>query len=546
MINSTDFMQDIVKVLAATKDRAEKAAIIAELIISELPESVAQMVRECAILHWFDQPFIEAMRKARLIDAMSKPNPKAYHVFGNKDIYEQIITLPFVEKLPWGFTLQDLTREGLLKRYAATQPDLLASAARLAAPIYEARHNDKADAEALFCYIIEGNKVASKNLMHRLSRQARERGDEQYINNLWEMVNEAWQMPSVEPFPLMEADFTQKEIEMLLVRPTKPTSGESMIRMAKASAQVRDWQSSSSKILKEEVLVKAYKDVREGKITDPLAIREIAANFHEIASDPQVREMLSFDAERAAQNLYEQANRYEKSDAEQETTTLQMSSLSAVEKSAELEMVLQQLQLVHNQLAQVKTLIAKAVAETQRLQQLSQEKRAEANMWLNKRKQALQQGQGDVERRALTNYYDLNKQAQRHRQAQKKLNQLVATWNSTLRQLEARRSEIEKTLELLVTDKHNALIQQSAIETLKASEISRLKEAIDKEYKTAQENLSSSESQNASRQLIDRHTRRVIGQVSKSDSENEMEAIIEILRTAKHQSSKSETGPSEE
>jgi hypothetical protein len=212
MINQTDSMQDIVKELTAAKDSAEKAAIIAEFILSELPESVAQMVRGCAILHWFDQPFIEAMRKARLIDAMSKPNPKAYLVFGNEDIYEQIIALPFVEKLPWGFALQDLTREGLLKRYAARQPGLLTSAARLAAPIYEARHNDKADAEALFCYIIEGNKVASKNLMRRLTRQARERGDAQYVNNLLEMVNEAWQIPSVEPFRLTEAIPTWREL----------------------------------------------------------------------------------------------------------------------------------------------------------------------------------------------------------------------------------------------------------------------------------------------------------------------------------------------
>jgi hypothetical protein len=70
-------------------------------------------------------------------------------------------------------------------------------------------------------------------------------------------------------------------------------------------------QTSPPKILKEEILVKAYKEVQDGKVTDPLAIREIAANFRAIASDPEARERVSFDAERAAQNLYEQANKYE-------------------------------------------------------------------------------------------------------------------------------------------------------------------------------------------------------------------------------------------
>ncbi len=66
-----------------------------------------------------------------------------------------------------------------------------------------------------------------------------------------------------------------------------------------------------SKILDEEVLVQAYKEVQAGKVTDPLTIREIAANFRAIASDPQYSEIVNFDAERAAQNLYEQANKYE-------------------------------------------------------------------------------------------------------------------------------------------------------------------------------------------------------------------------------------------
>ncbi len=62
---------------------------------------------------------------------------------------------------------------------------------------------------------------------------------------------------------------------------------------------------------KEEVLVKAYKEVQDGKITDPHAIRDIAATFQAVAHNPEASQAMSFDAERAAHNLYEQARKYE-------------------------------------------------------------------------------------------------------------------------------------------------------------------------------------------------------------------------------------------
>jgi regulator of protease activity HflC (stomatin/prohibitin superfamily) len=67
----------------------------------------------------------------------------------------------------------------------------------------------------------------------------------------------------------------------------------------------------SIQIPKEEILVKAYKEVQNGKITDPEAIRTIAATFEAIARDAQINMSVSFDAERAAQNLYKQARNYE-------------------------------------------------------------------------------------------------------------------------------------------------------------------------------------------------------------------------------------------
>lgn len=59
--------------------------------------------------------------------------------------------------------------------------------------------------------------------------------------------------------------------------------------------------------LSEEVLARAYQEVRNGKITDPETIRSIAIKFEAIAQHPELSQTVSFDAARAALNLYEQA-----------------------------------------------------------------------------------------------------------------------------------------------------------------------------------------------------------------------------------------------
>lgn len=63
--------------------------------------------------------------------------------------------------------------------------------------------------------------------------------------------------------------------------------------------------------LKEDVLVRAYEQVKSGKITDPMAIRQIAAYFEAVARNQEASETVSFDPERAAQNLYAQAQKFE-------------------------------------------------------------------------------------------------------------------------------------------------------------------------------------------------------------------------------------------
>ena len=64
-------------------------------------------------------------------------------------------------------------------------------------------------------------------------------------------------------------------------------------------------------ILKEDLLIRAYKEVQNGKITDPETIRGIAQKFDAVAQDPELNQKVSFDPVRAAQNLYAQAKRCE-------------------------------------------------------------------------------------------------------------------------------------------------------------------------------------------------------------------------------------------
>ena len=75
--------------------------------------------------------------------------------------------------------------------------------------------------------------------------------------------------------------------------------------------------SSSSPLLPlnlpgDEVLRKMYEMVQNGKVTDPESIRRFAMILEAVARDPEASQKITFDAERAAANLYKQAEHYEK------------------------------------------------------------------------------------------------------------------------------------------------------------------------------------------------------------------------------------------
>lgn len=151
-------------------------------------------------------------------------------------------------------------------------------------------------------------------------------------------------------------------------------------------------------------------------------------------------------------------------------TLLRANVNSMVEKADDPDKVLRQLQLdMRNQLVQVKTQVATAIAESHRLQQRSKERATEAESWFKRAEQAIQQHNDDVARSALARYNDMLKQAQRYQQQQKEQEQLVTTMRGVLRQLEAKIAEVETTIDVLMARKRNALIQQRVYDALNKS-----------------------------------------------------------------------------
>lgn len=190
----TDMDTAFVQAFQAAENPEDKAALIAEASLSAIPNEVALIARQCILFHWFNLSIVQGLLLAAPL-----------HIENAQDVYRQITSLPFVEQLPWGATYQDLTRQGLLKHYTRTQPELLRTAATLAAPLYRAlADNDRNTVEALFCSIISGDVPTSDLYLNTLLEQAMGRQDWQQMEGLFCLQEEAEQLPFVEPLPRTE------------------------------------------------------------------------------------------------------------------------------------------------------------------------------------------------------------------------------------------------------------------------------------------------------------------------------------------------------
>lgn len=210
-------------------------------------------------------------------------------------------------------------------------------------------------------------------------------------------------------------------------------------------------------------------------------------------------------------------------------TLLRANLNTVVEKADDPEKVLQQLQLdMRNQLVQVKTQVATAIAESHRLQKRSKERQAEAALWYKKAEQAIQQGNDDAARTALTRNNDILKQSHRYAQQQQEQEQLVVTMRGALRQLEAKITEVETTIDLLTTRKRNAILQQRVFDALGKNNTPQDKERAAK----AQDAVMEAEAR--ARALADLHKRDLDTQLDQLDSDQDIEHQLQQLKNKQH------------
>ena len=206
-------------------------------------------------------------------------------------------------------------------------------------------------------------------------------------------------------------------------------------------------------------------------------------------------------------------------------TLLQANLTTVAEKADDPEKVLRQLQLdMRNQLVQVKTQIATAIAEGRKLQKRGAERQAEATIWLKKAEQAVQQGSDDLARTALIHYNDLNRQVKRYQQQQQEQEKLVTRMRDVLHRLEAKITEVDTTIDLLVTRKRNALLQQRVYDALNKNTSPKDKERTIKATDAVQE------AEARARALAELHRRDLEAQLDQLTAEQTVEQQLENLK----------------
>lgn len=145
-------------------------------------------------------------------------------------------------------------------------------------------------------------------------------------------------------------------------------------------------------------------------------------------------------------------------------TLLRINIDAFIEKAPDPQSSLRQLQLdMRNQLVQVKTQVATAIATAHQLQRRAREKHEEATAWLQKAEQALRQGNEEAARAALLQYNEVNRLALRYEQQRQAQEHLARTMRDALQQLEARLRELETTSDLLEMKQRQERIQQHVL-----------------------------------------------------------------------------------
>ncbi|GCE27812.1 membrane protein [Dictyobacter alpinus] len=210
---------------------------------------------------------------------------------------------------------------------------------------------------------------------------------------------------------------------------------------------------------------------------------------------------------------------------ERALTLLRANLDTVAEKAEDPEKALRQLQLdMRNQLVQVKTEVAKAIAEGHVLQKRIQARKTETDSWLKKAEMAVQQNNDAAARKALTQYNEGQKVVQRYQKQKQEQEQLVSTMRNLLHKLEAKIAEVDTTIELLATRKRNAIIQQRVYEALQKTSAAGANSA----HTNASETLLDAEAR--AQALADLNRRTLANQLDALSAEQTVENQLNTIK----------------
>ncbi len=138
-----------------------------------------------------------------------------------------------------------------------------------------------------------------------------------------------------------------------------------------------------------------------------------------------------------------------------------------VEKSEDPEQLLHQLQQdLRNQMMQVKTQVATAIAQEHKLQARCDELNKQVADWQRKAEAAVVRGDDAQARQALQQRLDSMRLLESYRRQHEEQQHLIVTLRNALKQLQSKTEEAELNIELLQMRRRRAQIQQSVYETL--------------------------------------------------------------------------------
>ncbi len=160
-----------------------------------------------------------------------------------------------------------------------------------------------------------------------------------------------------------------------------------------------------------------------------------------------------------------------------------------IDRAEDPEKVIKQLIIdMNNQLIQVKTQVAAAIADEKRLYQRQQEAQQQADEWQSKAELAVEKGDDDLAKQALARRNSYTQTAQGLQEQWQAQSAQVQTLKDALRQLETKVSEAEAKKDLLIARSRRARAEETVQKTLSGvrgvgamSDFERLEEKVEQQ-----------------------------------------------------------------